>query len=115
MANHAATNEDYFMQENLKDINRTLDSLQSDENNDFDYYISIPYYKQPGNSQLKSLVCYRWHEDGAKTNKRLEGADRARVIEGYKIVKADFEKRLNAYLKRYGLSKIHTWSYWQDA
>ena len=25
-----------------------------------------------------------------------------------------FVKRLNTYLKRYGLSKIHSWSYWRD-
>ena len=26
-----------------------------------------------------------------------------------------FEKRLNTYLKRYGLSKCHYWTYWLDA
>jgi hypothetical protein len=26
-----------------------------------------------------------------------------------------FEKRLHAYLKRYGLSKIKSWTYWLDA
>ena len=25
-----------------------------------------------------------------------------------------FAKRLNTYLKRYGLSKVHSWSYWRD-
>ena len=25
-----------------------------------------------------------------------------------------FVKRLNIYLKRYGLSKVHSWSYWRD-
>ena len=25
-----------------------------------------------------------------------------------------FTKRLNAYLKRYGMSKVNTWSYWAD-
>ena len=25
-----------------------------------------------------------------------------------------FEKRLNSYLKRYGTSKLHTWTYWMD-
>lgn len=28
--------------------------------------------------------------------------------------KTKFEKRLHAYLKRYGLSKIDTWTYWAD-
>lgn len=26
-----------------------------------------------------------------------------------------FVKRLNTYLKKYGLSCVHSWSYWRDA
>ena len=29
--------------------------------------------------------------------------------------KEKFKKRLNTYLKKYGTSKLHTWSYWVDA
>ena len=28
--------------------------------------------------------------------------------------RAKFEKRLHTYLKRYGTSKLHTWTYWAD-
>lgn len=28
--------------------------------------------------------------------------------------KAKQEKRINTYLKKYGLTKIHSWSYWAD-
>lgn len=115
MAHHARTSEEYFLSENLKGLNEILEILQNDGSGNCDYYVSIPYCGQPENSRLKSIVCYYWHDDRSKTSKRLDGADRERVIEGYKIVKADFEKRLNTYLKRYGMSKIHTWSYWQDA
>lgn len=37
-----------------------------------------------------------------------------KFIEGYEIVKADFIKRLERYLKRYGLTKLNTWSYLVD-
>lgn len=37
------------------------------------------------------------------------------IIEAYKIELSNFEKRLQTYLKRYGVSKIDTWTYWADA
>ena len=36
------------------------------------------------------------------------------MIEALTEAKQAFEKRLNAYLKKYGLSKIETTTYWQD-
>lgn len=33
----------------------------------------------------------------------------------YMTVRTDFKKRLNAYWKRFGASKIHTWTYWTEA
>ena len=38
--------------------------------------------------------------------------ERQTVLSAYKQIREDFEKRLNTYLKRYGLSKIDTWTYW---
>ena len=37
--------------------------------------------------------------------------DRQNLIEKTKEEKAKFVKRLNAYLKRFGLSKVHSWTY----
>lgn len=36
------------------------------------------------------------------------------LIAGYEEVKTEFIKRLNSYLKRYGMSKVETWSYLMD-
>ena len=33
----------------------------------------------------------------------------------YMLVRTAFKKRLNAYWKRFGASKIHTWTYWTEA
>lgn len=41
--------------------------------------------------------------------------ERALILEGLKFGLAKFRKRLDAYLNRYGLSKLHTWTYWADA
>ena len=36
------------------------------------------------------------------------------ILETLEAEKAKFLKRLNTYLKRYGLSKIHSWTYLVD-
>jgi len=41
--------------------------------------------------------------------------DFARLREAVRKVRADFVRRLDAYWKRYGDSKIHTWTYWTEA
>lgn len=36
------------------------------------------------------------------------------LIKGYEVVKEQFIKRLNTYLKRYGLTKLNVWTYLSD-
>ena len=115
MANHASTSENYFITKNLKDIDNTIAELEGEKLNYFQYYIRISYTGQPDNSKLKAL--HQLHFDKeieGKDYNKLEGENLKRVIEGYKIVKTDFEKRLKTYLKRYGMSKVKAWSYWRD-
>ena len=40
--------------------------------------------------------------------------DLKNILSVYEHEKAKFEKRLNTYLKKYGLSKLKTWSYLID-
>ena len=40
---------------------------------------------------------------------------RTALLKAYTQVRADFEKRLKAWWKRYGADKLHVWTYWQDA
>lgn len=115
MAAHAKSSESYFLEKNLAGIDETIAILEGDAKKHWEYYISIPYSGQPENSQLKHVFADYWHSDRVQNKPKLEGADRQKVIEGYKIVRAAFEKRLHSYLKRYGMSKVRAWSYWQDA
>ena len=123
MAAHASSSTDYFLAENLREIDNAIKLL---ENNGFEEYtdgfktrrvvyrVGIPYSRQPENSKLKSLFTLPWHDERSQKYPELSVNDRLRVIEGYKAVRAAFEKRLNTYLKRYGLSKVNSWSYWRD-
>ena len=42
-------------------------------------------------------------------------ADKAALRAGYERAMKAHEKKVDAYLKRYGTSKVHAWSYWVDA
>ena len=44
----------------------------------------------------------------------LTDEERAELIREYKKAMQAHEKRVNAYLKRYGISKIKVWTYWID-
>ena len=114
-AAHAASSTDYFLAENLAAIDDAIKHLEGKEQSGWDYHVCIQYYSQPASSKLKTLREFYWHEENGQKYPKLEGEDRARVLEGYKVVRAGFEKRLHAYLKRYGLSKVNSWSYWVDA
>ena len=114
MAAHARSSTDYFLTENLADLDETIARLEGKKRDSRDYHICVPYYGQPENSKLKKLLTLYWHDERRQKYPKLFGKDRVRVLEGYKVVRASFEKRLHAYLKRYGLSKVNAWSYWQD-
>ena len=40
--------------------------------------------------------------------------DKQNIADGYEAVKQTFIKQLNNYLKRYGLTKIDSWTYLSD-
>ena len=113
MADHARSSEDYFLSENLADIDKQIAQLEQQEHSSLEYYLCANYYSQPEGSKLKKLNAYYWHDAGRKGTK-LKGEDLERVIEGYKAVREIFDRRLHSYLRRYGLSKVKAWAYWQD-
>lgn len=117
MVSRAVKNNDYFIKENLKELNYSIDGLKNGFDYNKDYYIMlIKYYSQSPTSKLKGIsILYHYDENTDKSREnKLEGENKQRVLAGYEEVKAKFEKRLNTYLKRYGLTKINSWSYWRD-
>lgn len=116
-ADHARNSVDYFIEQNMVEIDNMIALYEGKDADRWVFKVCIPYSGQPRDSKFKSIFMYRpWDEsEYSKQFPVLGDADRQRMIEGYKAVRAAFEKRLNTYLKRYGLSKVHAWSYWQDA
>lgn len=46
-----------------------------------------------------------------KDIKKLGEDDIQKIIDGFKEVRKAFEKRIDTYLKRYGTTKVNSWSY----
>lgn len=124
MAAHARTSEEYFKSENLAEFDNILKALEG--NGEGYYYNRVPYIRNEsycGADDLKlcRLAWYRPCElereiDSEKNRLRLlYDNELAAIIDGYKAERAAFEKRLDRYLKRYGLEKVHAWTYWRDA
>lgn len=120
MMNHAQTSEDYFIKENLDEFNHRIETLKDER---YEAYKYLHYCGQPIGSKLKGYtVCHVCdnpeYEPGRWSNLRevekLTNDERAALINGFEQAKEMFTKRLHTYLKRYGLSKLNTWTYLRD-
>ena len=101
-ADYARKSEEYFKAENLRGIQSWIDALEGLE----DVWIL------PNGASVQITTWNRW--DINDNSRRLGMEDRRRILEAYQRVKAGFEKRLNTYLKRYGLRCVRAWTYWMD-
>lgn len=123
MAQKAETDPSYFLEQNLQNFNLRIDQLRSVVGWQKEVYIYVKYYGQPEDSNLVSYIITDTFE-GPKLRpeywKRYKGLqkigeeDIQRIIDGLEEAKKAFEKRLNTYLKKYGLSKLNVWTYLVD-
>lgn len=122
MARHAQTNADYFIEQNLQPLNEAINRLRAEHKNVYTY---LHYIGQTEGDLLKSYVVTREWETpdnefdnrvfwNLKDIKQLDSDDIELIIAGLEEVKKSFIKRLNTYLKKYGLSKINAWTYLVD-
>lgn len=115
MAHHAQTNERYFIRENHRRAEYA--DIISDLNNSRYVAYARPCY---GSLNTTWSICFEDKYD-LECGKKLP--DHAFIltkeeVQAYKRKLAEacklHHKKLVAYLKRYGLSKVESWTYWQD-
>ena len=118
----ARKNVDYFINENLAPINGAIEALQKDHRN---VYTFLAYSGMSEGDLLKSYSIFsEWETpeseefsykfNGLSDLKKLSSDDIQKIIDGLQEVKQAFIKRLNTYLKKYGLSNVNAWSYIRD-
>lgn len=115
-AKAARKSVEYFVEQNLEGLKNTIEEYSKN-----DLYYHNHYYSQK-NNVMKSLEYFRYYEVPTDIQKKeykeytpVSEQDKALIIAAYKEELKRFLKRLETYLKRYGLSCVHTWSYWVDA
>ena len=108
-------NEDLFIKENLEKINGRIEFVKENLNKNF--YGLFNYTDK--RIDLQNEENYYYFVINRKIYKQgdfilLTEEDKHLILEGLELEKASFIKRLNTYLKRYGLSKVRTRSYLVD-
>lgn len=118
-ARDAKEHSDYFLSENLdrSNIDRDLKLLKEGR---------LEAYETPRVAVMKkdpnSNIWYYFfkseydisHDDDAKGIVHLTDKDKFELQRGLETVRNSFLKRLNTYLKKYGTSKLRTWTYLSD-
>ncbi len=114
MVDYARKSQEYFIEKNLQDINRAIEQLESGNH---EIWVFAHYHGQDEKSKLRCWTFKNYYHDYSDKmhNRQLKNHEIKALIEAYKEVEKQFTKRLNTYLKRYGLTKINAWSYWRDA
>ena len=120
-AKNAKKDEDYLLSENLGIFDVTIKKIKSTlkENNENKLYIYKEYSRDSVNLwgfTVLSFSEFIYQNERKLYNEIQEASDEdiKIILEAEKEERAKFEKRLKTYLKRYGLSKVKTWSYWSD-
>lgn len=129
---HASSNEDYFISENMKGIRRMVVKAKGFYKGDFEGYRDSKYcysysvrpkegrkeqqifFSDYNKENLASLERHYLHPDQFETLALIEGEDRQRIVALYEAEEANRFRRVQSYLKRYGLSKLKTWTYLVD-
>ena len=116
MAEKAATDVKYFLKENYRDARygRIINMINSSK---YTAYMIPHYTRQDDDCRIYCVNFVNvWDKDRIPENAiELTKEDlvtyKKALVEAIKL----FTKRLNTYLKKYGMTKVNTWSYWQDA
>jgi len=134
---HAMTSEDYFLRKNMESFTRWIADLEDAKDINGRYFLHIGdthYTGQTADCKIRSIQFVRVTEvldvfgpsflnELYGKQAKLRGIDGHlatvdeidEILTAYKEAAADHEKKVRSYLKRYGTSKVHAWTYWRDA
>ena len=108
--------ETMFINENLRELERRINEIENlDEFSSV--YIGQKYFRETKLRQYQIASEWRIKNEPWIYGHIIRQATYEEVQAIIKIEKAErdkLEKRLRAYLKRYGTSKLKTWTYWMD-
>ena len=103
------SNQKYFIEENTKDLKRAIKEIS-------EHSVCIaPYYRDSEIYYWNYLYSYEKLEDvNIEKALLINDEEKQKLLDAYKRALEKKEKRVNTYLKKYGLSKLNTWTYLVD-
>lgn len=123
MAEKARTSVNYFIQKNMEQVTDEIKYLKECLKREKECYTFTQYSGQPDKSILKSYNTVRIYDNpeycfgrwsNCKDIEKLDNNNIQAIIDGLEEVGKAFMKRLNTYLKKYGLEKLNVWTYCRD-
>jgi len=100
----------YFKSENLATFDNKIERITKGDYGDKRVWRNKCY----NNGRIELCFYSSWgNPDGGYT--LCTDEEKQLILKGLQFGRELFERRLDAYLKRYGTSKLHTWTYWADA
>lgn len=111
LANQARTDEDWFLEQNLQEINNKVEMLQGSLELDCDSYDRVVLIK---NGLQYSIVQRKHAEYWGEEYISPFSWEIEEILSLYLSVRENFKRRLSTYLKKYGLTKINSWTYLRD-
>lgn len=123
LCNKAQNDTAYFIQENMRQLTNEIENLKLCLERKRECYTYINYSGQPANSELVTYSIVSIHNNPEYATDRWERLESVRklgeddikqIIKGLEEVSNLFLKRLNSYLKRYGLKKLNVWAFCVD-
>lgn len=137
-AETARKSADYFKTENMAYFAEWLHDLKAARRRNSNYALfihNIDYYGQTPDCLLRAITFERVTDvidafggscvfaDIAGQNTKINGCyghiasdtEYKIIIDAYERAAAEHEKKINTYLKRFGLSNVVAWTYWREA
>lgn len=109
MADRAGSDFDYFLEKNLRHLNNLISNIQRGNI----YLYSLPHYY--GSEKYRQIaIPYPEDREMFKLGRRITDQEKEIYLSALKEEREKFKKRLTAYLKKYGLSKVRSWTYLCD-
>ena len=138
MAAHARTSKEYFKRENMEHYTSTIQSIEEHLQLSGNYLMTIRQSYDDDGCKLRHVVFERItkilddlggsaHLENLKLGKVISEAGSGRlyrivtdeeakiILDAFNKAAQSHSKKIDAYLKRYGLSKVYSWTYWRDA
>lgn len=109
LSNKAERDSEIFIKENLEDIESTIKEFKEN-----DVYIISTHFNK-GKNQVNLCSDYNMRYHSRENSEKISEKDKLEIISILKEEKAKMIKRVETYLKRFGLSKIRSWYFWVDA